>query len=271
MEVNGAIELLRQKSEAGSSLVKHTDIKDICAALSKNEIVQTSALVGRKATLKEIAEFNIHVVRLFPKVNEFKIKELCRIITEEEWTKTRLDYTLRKMLGYEYQDFQVGQFINTDKTITFGRSELALRRNLKFAITQDDIVVVKLKRSYDDNGEIKQDFIRAYAYKEEAEDVMPDKIVGRWNEAEHCFDFFGTIENHETEIRKANFKKALFEYCDMPPRYNGKYKIEIVKSFFEYWSEPIPPGDMMRFENKMKFDVELLLEMFNKKFNNNQN
>jgi hypothetical protein len=170
----------------------------------------------------------------------------------------------------QYRDFQIGEFINEDKTITFGRTELALRRNLKFNITQNEIVMIKLKRTYEENGETKHDFVRAFAYKEEAEEIMPDKIVGRWNDAEHCFEYCGSIENHETEIRKLAFKNSLFKFCNKPP-YNGEYDVDIVKQFFEFWSQTIPPGDIMKFETYMKFDAAIALKKFNEIKQQNQN
>ena len=264
--ITEAIAILKASS---GSIVKTVNTVNIINELQKSEVVQTSVLFGDYVDASSFAEYNAKISALFPNANPIKITEFLNIVKEENWTKSRLEYVYNKMRRSSYRDFQIGEFINEDKTITFGRSELALRRNLKFAITQDDIVVVKLRRTYEEDGATKSDFIRAYAYKEEAENIMPDKIVGRWNENEHCFDFFGTIENHETEERKKVFKKSLYQYCNMPPHFNGKYSVEVVKAFFEYWSSPIPPGDMMKFENRMNFDIEELLEKFEKKFNNN--
>lgn len=266
MQITESLEVLQTYSD--SCLVKSVGAKEIVQMLNKNEIVQTSVLLGDEVDAKDIVTYNKLITDIFPAANATKVHEFLNIVREERWTKARLKYVYRKMLHSTYRDFQVGEFIKEDKTITFGRSEISLRRNLKFSITQNEIVMIKLKRHYDENGETKQDFVRAFAYKEEAEEIMPDKIVGRWNDEEHCFEYCGTIENHETEIRKQEFKKDLFKYCDFPPKFNGEYPANVVKQFFDYWSQTIPPGDMMKFETYMKFDIESALKKFNNKFNN---
>jgi hypothetical protein len=247
--------------------VKSVGAKDIVPMLNENEIIQTSVLLGDEVDARDIVTYNKLITDIFPAANATKVSAFLDIVREERWTKARLKYVYNKMLRSTYRDFQVGEFVKEDKTVTFGKTELALRRNLKFSITQNEIVMIKLKRFYNENGETKQDFVRAFAYKEEAEEVMPDKIVGRWNDEEHCFEYCGTIENHETDIRKAEFKKSLFQYCNKPP-YEGEYDVDIVKQFFEYWSQIIPPGDMMKFETYMKFDVESALKSFNSNINN---
>jgi hypothetical protein len=196
------------------------------------------------------------------------ISEICNVVLEEKWPISRINYAFKKMMKHEYRTFAPGVFLNQDKKITFGRSELALRRKLKFAITQNDIVVVKVGRTYTDSDGVEQrDWIRAYAYKEEAEDVMPERIVGRWNEDEHSYVYSDTFFNHEVELRQNRFKKELFQYCDMPPQWNGSYPVDIVKGFYEYWSEVLPPGDILRFETKMKFYIEDRLESYSKWYN----
>lgn len=259
--VTTALATLKVSSE--NSIVKSVKSVNIIQELQKSDIVQTSVLFGENIDASSLVEYNAKISALFPNANPIKVTEFLDIVQEEKWTKSRLEYVYNKMRRSQYRDFQIGEFINEDKTITFGRTELALRRNLKFNITQNEIVMIKLKRTYEENGETKHDFVRAFAYKEEAEDIMPDKIVGRWNNTENCFDFCGTIENHETEIRKLAFKKSLFKFCNIPP-YNGEYDVDIVKQFFEFWSQTIPPGDMMKFERFMKFDAEIALKDYNK-------
>lgn len=265
MEITESLALLQTHSD--NHLVKSVGAKDIVPMLNKNEIVQTSVLLGNEVDATDIVTYNKLITDIFPAANATKVSEFLNIVREERWTKSRLEYVYRKMLRSKYRDFQVGEFASEDRTITFGKTELALRRNLKFSITQNEIVMIKLKRYYDEDGETKQDFVRAFAYKDEAEEIMPDKIVGRWNNDEHCFEYCGTIDNHETDKRKLEFKQSLFQYCNKPP-YNGEYDVDVVRQFFEYWSQIIPPGDMMRFETFMKFDEELALKSFNNKINN---
>ena len=260
------MELVKYNSneESNSGLaIKTVSISNLVSALQKNEIVETSAFVGSAASDFEVALF-VKKLEELTDMSKAQIADIGNTVRLEKWTKQRLDYAIDKVRHFEYTRVASGKILNLDKTITFGRTELALRRNLKFNITQNEIVMIKLKRTYEENGETKHDFVRAFAYKEEAEEIMPDKIVGRWNDTEHCFEYCGTIENHETEIRKLAFKESLFKFCNTPP-YNGEYDVAIVKQFFEFWSQTIPPGDMMKFERFMKFDAEIALKDYNKK------
>lgn len=249
--------------------VKTVSITNLVSSLQKNDIVETSAFIGHAASDLDVALF-VKKLGELTEMNKAQIADIGNTVRIEGWTKQRLDYAIDKVRHFEYSKPAPGRILNIDKTITFGRTELALRRNLKFNITQNEIVMIKLKRTYEENGETKYDFVRAFAYKEEAEEIMPDKIVGRWNNTENCFDFCGTIENHETEIRKLEFKKSLFKFCNTPP-YNGEYDVAIVKQFFEFWSQTIPPGDMMKFDTYMKFDAEIALRKFNEIKQKNQN
>lgn len=270
MEVSKELVLQTLTTSSSGGITKYTKAADVVKVLQKEELVQTSVLLGDEVDAADIVWFNNKLTSHFTLANQTKIGDFCDIVREERWTKAKLKYVWDKMLHSRYRDFQIGEYRDEDKTITFGKTELALRRNLKFAITQNEIVMIKLRRTYEENGETKHDFIRAFAYKEEAEEIMPDKIVGRWNDTEHCFEYCGTIENHETDIRKQVFKKSLHKYCNTPP-YNGEYDVDVVKQFFEFWSQTIPPGDMMKFETYMKFDVDSALKKFNKIKQQNQN
>ena len=263
------MEIVRYNSneESRSALsVRNVSINNLVYELQKNDIVETSAFTGASASDLEVALF-VKKLEELTDMGKAQIADIGNTVRIEGWPKKRLDYAIDKVRHFEYTRVASGKILNLDKTITFGRTELALRRNLKFNITQNEIVMIKLKRTYEENGETKHDFIRAFAYKEEAEEVMPDKIVGRWNNEEHCFEYCGEIYNHETDIRKLEFKKSLFKFCNTPP-YEGEYDVDIVKQFFEFWSQTIPPGDMMRFETFMRFDTESALKSFNNKFNN---
>jgi hypothetical protein len=262
------MELIRyNNNEENHGLVKAVGAGELVNALQRNEIIETSAFVGPAASDLDVALF-VKKLGELTEMNKAQIAYIGNQVRIEGWTKQKLNYAIDQVLHFEYPRPAPGKILNIDKKITLGRSEVALRRNLKFTITQNEIVVVKIERKYEDNGKIKYDYIRAYAYKYEAEDIMPDNIIGRWNDTEHCFDYSETFYNHEAEARQLEFKKKVLVYCDYPPRYNGKYSLDIVKRFFSYWGEIIPPGDMMRYERRMVFNIEDALESFNKKFNN---
>lgn len=240
----------------------------LCQILQRNEVVETSVFGGPVMTPDRTDAMAAKLTALFPSMNAMAIAEICNTVLAEGWSIQRATYAFEKIKHHEYPFFAPGKFLQMDKKITFGRSEFALRRQLKFTITQNDIVIVKLARTYTDkDGVEKQDFFRAYAYKDEAEDVMPDRIIGRWNDREHVFEFSGeNFFDHTIEKRQGAFKQSLYEQCDAPPEYHGIYPIDFIRRFYEYWSQVIPPGDMLLFESRISFNLETTLEGMYKKY-----
>ena len=253
--------------EEKKQLVKVSKPSTISKMLLKEDLVEMSIFGGEIATVVNTAKLFADLSVLFPRMSGEAISIIQREVVLDNWTIKRVEYAMSEIKKYRYNIFAPGEFLNQDKKITFGRSELALRRKLKFSITQNDIVVVKVNRTYTDSDGIEQrDWMRAYAYKEEAEDMIPERIIGRWNDKECTWDFSETFFDHTTLLRQKQFKTELFKYCDMPPHFNGPYPIEFVKRYYEIWSQILPPGDMLRFENRPKFNVESDLECSYKKY-----
>ena len=265
--------LVKYIDEARNALVVSAKPENLCIALQKNEIVSTSVFSGPVMTEDKVSAMIAKLTALFDKENPVKISELCNTILAEKWTVQRAAYVYEQLKRHEYPTFTLGKFLKMDKTITFGRSEYALRRKLNFTITKNEIVIVKLIRTYTDSeGVEQQDWIRAYAYKDEAEEIMPERIIGRWNDTEHTFEFIGdNFFDHTIEGRRESFKKSLYEKCNAPPNHNGPYPIPVVKSFYEYWSRVIPPGDMLLFESRISFTLDSALETWNKRYQQQNN
>lgn len=55
------------------------------------------------------------------------------------------------------------------------------------------------------------------------------------------------------EIRKANFKTQVLEF-------KNDFDVNLLKEFFEYWSESKPGGTKMRYEMEKTFEIELRLQ-----------
>ena len=70
--------------------------------------------------------------------------------------------------------------------------------------------------------------------------------------------------NNNIEIRNENFKKLLIPF-------KQTYSIELLKAFFDYWTEPNHTKTKMRFELEKTFDVERRLTTWKKRDNNFSN
>ena len=70
--------------------------------------------------------------------------------------------------------------------------------------------------------------------------------------------------NNNIEIRNENFKKLLIPF-------KQTYSIELLKAFFDYWTEPNHAKTKMRFELEKTFDVERRLTTWKKRDNNFSN
>lgn len=86
----------------------------------------------------------------------------------------------------------------------------------------------------------------------------------------HLFELYrnenesnSSIDNN-IEIRNENFKKLLIPF-------KQTYSIELLKAFFDYWTEPNHAKTKMRFELEKTFDVERRLTTWKKRDNNFSN
>ena len=87
---------------------------------------------------------------------------------------------------------------------------------------------------------------------------------------EHLFELYrnenesNSSINNNIEIRNENFKKLLIPF-------KQTYSIELLKAFFDYWTEPNHTKTKMRFELEKTFDVERRLTTWKKRDNNFSN
>lgn len=232
--------------------------------LAKRDIQEVSVFHGKPLTPEYTAPKVAMLHALFPREDmKAVIGAAIELAIGDGWTEDRFDYAINIIKRHPYPTFTAGQFINIDRKITFGRSVEALRRKFKFPLDYSDIVIVRIK---DDIKGMR----RAYAYKEDAEDVMKANIVAYWDDKTHWWSFTGVyIADKSIPTRQELFKRRLFKYCDSPPFYNGAFSIEVVKAFYDKYSEVVPPGDMLLFETIMNFDEEYYLKKFNIMYNQN--
>ena len=72
------------------------------------------------------------------------------------------------------------------------------------------------------------------------------------------------------ELKVYEFKKSLFKFTNVKP-HTGKYSKQLVKEFFDYWSEPNKSKTKMRYELERTWDVERRLAKWdNNNFNKNK-
>lgn len=74
------------------------------------------------------------------------------------------------------------------------------------------------------------------------------------------------IQKKSFEDRKDEFKKSLGQYSTLNGL--GKYDPEMLREFFEYWTEPSKNGKKMRWEDQKFFDIQRRLKTWS---NNNFN
>jgi len=74
------------------------------------------------------------------------------------------------------------------------------------------------------------------------------------------------------DARKVIFQESLYPFTKKPPKYNGSYPPEMVKKFFDYWSEPNKSRSKMKWETEKTWELALRLSRWaNSPINNNLN
>lgn len=188
---------------------------------------------------------------------------LYRKIEDEKMPLDRLRDSVNYLIKTQqkYKSFNIADILNYDKKIVLAKNKGALSRKLgrklidsELAMTYEimDGRVVRLIGLSDDISDSPE-----YSHK----------VLAVWDEDGHGWKFIGTVDDPSIEDRKKKFKEFLFPFSNYPPRFNGPYSVEIVKSFYEYWSTVMVPGDTLRYETKMHFDVESWLGTWAEKYN----
>lgn len=180
-------------------------------------------------------------------------------IEESKMPIQRLHDAISKLIReHRYSFFAPADILSFDNTITLSTSIGALKRKEK-GITDENIVAVY--------GAINGNVRRMYGIKEDVESsVYADRVIGRWDKERNCFEWIGSYDDPTIPQRQQTFKESLYKYCNTPP-YNGKYDVNVVKAFYEHYSQVIMPGDRLLFESYMSFNAAIFLENFSHKLN----
>jgi uncharacterized protein YdaU (DUF1376 family) len=109
-----------------------------------------------------------------------------------------------------------------------------------------------LKEFVKDNFDYDIDLKNEQVLKQVFEQVF--ELYRNENESNNFID-------NNIELRNENFKKLLIPF-------KQKYSIELLKSFFDYWTEPNHSKTKMRFELEKTFDVERRLNTWKKNESN---
>lgn len=109
-----------------------------------------------------------------------------------------------------------------------------------------------LKEYVKDNFDYNIDLKNEQVLKQVFEQVF--ELYRNENESNNSLD-------NNIELRNENFKKLLVPF-------KQKYSIELLKSFFDYWTEPNHSKTKMRFELEKTFDVERRLNTWKRNESN---
>lgn len=84
---------------------------------------------------------------------------------------------------------------------------------------------------------------------------------------EHLFELYRN-ENENNNISKLNIKERTQKFKDELIQFKDKYGVEMLKSFFNYWSEPNQSKTKMRFELQKTWDTSKRLVTWSKNESN---
>lgn len=174
------------------------------------------------------------------------------------------DSIINLISTHKYKSFNIANVIEYDKKIVLSPNKDALSRklrrpihNIELAITYEivDSRVVRLFGLIDDLMKFP---------------AMKDRILATWDETSHGWNWTGQVDDPSMPARQKEFKTSLYQFCKHPG-YPGAYEPDVVRSFYEYFSEVMPPGDKMRWEIQLQFDSAVWLESWNKKHSKSNN
>lgn len=184
---------------------------------------------------------------------------LYETIQNEKMPLGRLQAAIKKIIAEnKYPTFRIADVVGFDKKLNLAKSISALRYiSRPQELTYSDIVVLY--------GKISGKTCRLYGIKAELENTpYASRIVGVWNAEQRGWNWVGQINDPTIADRQLVFKQSLFQFCNKPPRYNGKYDVDLVCKFYEKYSQVVPPNDTLLFETKFNWDTEMYLENFAK-------
>lgn len=206
----------------------------------------------------EVVTMCNQLTEAFPQQPIQFFKMLCNAIEKAQMSLEHLQAAIDNLINtHKYNTFTIADIVDFAKGIKVANSILTLRsitKNKDFDCR--DVVVVRWKGR--DNER------KMYALKADVDNApIYLEVIGVWDDVKHKFEVLDTIRDKTIPERQETFKKTLLQYCNKPPEYNGKYDVDDVKAFYDYYAEAVNFGDELRYETRMnKFDAETALETF---------
>lgn len=236
----------------------YTDDNDI---VHKGEYYELSVYGNKPASYEEIStECGTKLMLAFPAQEKTFFPILYETIQEEGMSILRLREAIKHVISTnKYRTFSIADIVGYDKTFKVAKNLCSLRQATKNNQLQiKDTVVV---RWVIDGNECRMLGVR---YDIE-NSVFKSQIIGVWDDKENWWKILGQINDKTLPDRREKFKTELYEYCNLPPKYNGKYEVKVIKSFYDYYSQKVNFGDEMLFETFMSFDIESAIRNWNNK------
>ena len=245
-------------TRANSSVLQQCTYVDINGDVCNGSFLELSLYGNKPACYEEIFAECSTLMMAFPAQEKTFFSILYQAIEDEGMPLGRLQEAIKQLIAnHKYKTFNVADIISYDKTLKVAENISTLRYiTQRSDLGYSDIVVVKGRR---EGNECKM-----YGVRYEIEDSpYKSRIIGTWNTQTNSWDILGTVNDNTIAKRQQEFKQSLFKYCNHPPKYIGKYDIDVVKSFCEYYSQVVNFGDTLRFETMLSWDVESALEHWN--------
>lgn len=202
----------------------------------------------------------------FPMRNDQKQQSFYSIlyggIEDSKMSPQRLHDSINRLIReHKYAYFTAADILSFDSTIILTTTIDALKRKIKYLKNENIVVVYGMV-----NGIQK----RMYGIRDEVENSpYAKRIIGVWNADKRCFDWIGSFDDPTIPARKQAFKESLFKFCNTST-YGGKYDVDLLKAFYEYYTQVLMPGDTLLFESFMSFETETFIDNFKNKYYENQ-
>ncbi len=223
----------------------------------RGEYCELSVYSNRPALHTEVVAECATLLAAFPEQNPAFYSILHKAVEDEGMSLERLREAVRRLITeHRYRTFSVADVVGYDKTIRVARSISTLRYITRTPkLDYSDIVVVR--------GKVEDNECKMFGVKCEIEtSPYKSRIIGTWNSDTNSWNILGQVNDSTIPQRQEFFKQSLYEYCNRPPRYNGKYDAEMVKAFYDYYSQIVGFGDVLRFEQQMQWNAESALEVW---------
>lgn len=237
-----------------------TDVNgDVC----QGEYCELSVYSSIPAMHSQIVEECAPLLVLFPDMSNSAFLLLHHYVEDAGMSAERLHEAVNNLVKHnKYRTFSAAEILSYDKTIIAARTVSALRYATKNPqLSYDDIAIF---RTMLDGNECKM-----YGVRYDVENSpYKSKIIGLWDGKANWWRILGQVKDNTIEQRKQDFKRALYRYCNNPPKYKGKYATMVVKGFYEYFSQVMDFGDILRFEQCRDFDIESALKRWNERYTN---